>query len=135
MNVPTWIKPGLMGAAAGAVVLAIVGFSAGWVVSGGKAEKMAQERSDAAVMAALTPICVAQFNSMTTAAAASDDEKGMAKGSRVAILASLRKEDSWKRGDFVQKHGWATMPGSAKANAEVASACAERIVKIAAMKK
>lgn len=135
MNVPEWIKPGLLGAAAGAIVLAIVGFSAGWVVSGGKATKMAQAQADTAVMAALTPICVAQFNTATMAVAPAADTKDAARESRDTVLASLRKEDSWKRGTFVEKQGWATMPGSQKANARVATACADTIVKIAEVKK
>ncbi len=134
MNVPAWVKPGLTGAAAGAIVIAIVGFSAGWVVSGSKAAKIAENRADTAVVAALTPICVAQFKSMTMAAKPADD-KDAAKSMRGVALAALRKEDSWKRGDFVVKRGWATMPGSTKANVDVASACADRIVKMAALKK
>jgi hypothetical protein len=134
MNVPAWVKPGLMGAAAGAIAITIVGFSAGWVISGDKATKMAQDRAETAVLAALTPICVAQFNTATMAAATADD-KDATKASRGAVLASLLKEDSWKRGEFVQKRGWATMPGSAKAKSEVASACAERIVKMSEKKK
>ncbi len=36
MNIPDWIKPAAWGAVLGAVALAIVGFSAGWVVSQGR---------------------------------------------------------------------------------------------------
>lgn len=117
MNTPTWIKPGLIGAAVGIAVIAIVGFSAGWVVSGGKADKMAQERAEAAVMAALTPICVAQFKSASSEMQSTQ-------------LAALEDESSWQRGDYVEEHGWATMPGSQKPNDEVADACATELMKL-----
>ena len=45
------------GAVGGAIALAIVGFSYGGWVTGGTAQQMAQQRSDAAVVAALAPIC------------------------------------------------------------------------------
>ena len=58
MKTPEWLKPALYGAAAGAAVLAINGFSWGGWVTGSKAQEMA---ADAAV-AALVPICIEQSN-------------------------------------------------------------------------
>ena len=60
MQIPVWLKPGLWGAASGAVVMAIVGFSQlGWKTEG-TAEQLAQDRADTAVVAALVPFCVAK---------------------------------------------------------------------------
>ncbi len=55
--------------------------------------------------------------------------------SRGALLAALKKEDSWKRGAFVTKQGWATMPGAEKPNSDVATACANELMKLAAKDK
>jgi hypothetical protein len=124
------VKPAAWGFVAGAVALAIVGFSAGWVVWNGTAEKMANARAEKAVLAAMTPICVAQFKRDSKAEMSPAADKN-AMNSRSALLAALLKEDSWKRGAFVIKHGWARMPGSDRADSDVASACASELTKLA----
>jgi hypothetical protein len=111
MNIPVETKPALWGAVGGAIALAIVGFQWGGWVTGGKAEMEATQRADNAVVVALAPVCVERFqrNAEVT-----------------ANLAALRKVDSWSQGDFVEKGGWATLPGSnnpAQVSA-VAKACA-----------
>jgi alpha/beta superfamily hydrolase len=60
MNSPEWLKPGLYGAAAGAIALAIVGFSWGGWVTGGTAKQMASDLTRLEVVSALVPICVEQ---------------------------------------------------------------------------
>jgi alpha/beta superfamily hydrolase len=116
-KLPTETKPFLWGAAVGAITLAIVGFSWGGWVTGGASERSAAARGEAAIVSALTPLCVARFQA---SANASDS------------FAELKKTDSWERGDYVQKAGWATMPGgAAEPNREVAIACAEAIGKLA----
>ncbi|MEQ8652279.1 MAG: hypothetical protein RIC87_07425 [Kiloniellales bacterium] len=112
MNLPEWIKPGLVGAAAGAVVLAVVGFSWGGWVTGGTADKMASDQARLEVVAALVPICVEQSNK--------DPQV-------VATLARLKDASSYQRRDMLMKAGWATMPGSSDPNSNVASACMEKL--------
>ena len=112
MTTPEWLKPGLYGAAAGAVALAIVGFSWGGWVTGGTAEKMASEQARLEVVAALVPICVEQ---------SSKDPQV------VATLAQLKNASSYKRSEMLMKAGWATMPGSSDPNRNVASACMEKL--------
>ena len=102
------LSPGIWGAIAGAIILAIVGFNWGGWVTGSKADEMAQS----AIVDRLIPICVEQFNM--------DSEKANK-------LAEMKKVDSWMRSDFVVKQGWATMPGSTEANRNVAEGCAEKI--------
>ena len=115
-KLPTQTKPFLWGAAAGAISLAIVGFNWGGWVSGSTAEKRAGERADEAILSALTPICVAQFQRTANAP---------------ARLAALKEVKSWEQGDYVGKSGWATMPGStAEPNRQVATACAEALNKL-----
>ena len=117
-NVPEWFKPAVWGAVAGAVVIAIISFSAGWVVTSSSAHKMAEQQGEKAVIAALTPICVAQFKSQT-------------QDIKTTKLAALKGESSWARGDFVEKQGWATMPGAKEPEDEVAGACANELMKLA----
>jgi alpha/beta superfamily hydrolase len=115
-KLPSETKPFLWGAAAGAIALAFVGFNWGGWVTGGTAEKLAGARADDATVAALTPICVAQFQ----------------KGAKArASLAVLKETKTWEQGDYVSKNGWATMPGStAEPKREVATACAEALNKL-----
>ncbi len=109
------IKIGLLGALGGAIVLAIVGFAWGGWVTGGTAQEMSKEMAANAVVARLAPICVEQFKK--------DSEKDQK-------LIGLKKEDSWKRNDYVEKQGWATMPGAKKPDSEVAEKCAQMIVQL-----
>ncbi|TAK84746.1 MAG: hypothetical protein EPO20_12950 [Betaproteobacteria bacterium] len=116
-SLPVETKPFLWGVAAGAIALAFVGFNWGGWVTGSKAETLAGARADAALVSALTPICVAQFQ----------------KSPKVqASLAALKETKDWEKGEYVSKGGWATMPGStAEPNRDVASACAEALGKLA----
>ncbi len=111
MKIPVETKPAFWGVAGGAVALAIVGFGWGGWVTGGKAEAAANERAHTAVITALAPICVENFRQ------ASDVS---------ANLAALKKVDSWQQGAFVEKGGWAKVPGSNAPDqlSAVARACA-----------
>ena len=106
-------RSALWGAAAGAIALAIVGFSWGGWVTGGTAETLAKNRAATAVVAALTPICVEKFRQAADAS---------------ANLVEMKKATyAWDQSKFVEKGGWATMPGSAEPNSAVAKACAESL--------
>lgn len=116
MPIPVETKPALWGAVAGAVAMAIVGFSWGGWVTGGKSETAAALRASTAVTTALAPLCVARF-------------QGAADAS--TQLAALKKADTWSQGDFVEKGGWATMPGPVNPPEQisaVAKACATLLV-------
>lgn len=101
----------LMGSANGALALAIVGFTWGGWTTDGQAEASARSRADAAVVAALAPMCVDRFQRAADAR---------------ANLAALRRVYEWKQGEFVAKGGWASLPGieSPEQVSAVASACA-----------
>jgi hypothetical protein len=115
MKLPAQTTPALLGAAGGAVLLAIVGFTwFGWV-SGSTAEKTAKARADEAVTAALTPVCIEKFKE--SADAAKNFEQ----------LAKI--EYYWEKGTFVEKGGGATMPGATEPNRAVPPACAEALAK------
>jgi hypothetical protein len=118
VHIPEWVKPASWGAVAGAVVITIVGFSAGWVVTSENAQKAAELKAEKAVLTAMTPICVAQF-------------KTQPQAQQTTHLAALQKEQSWERSDYIEKQGWATMPGATKPNDEVADACVSELMKLA----
>lgn len=111
MKIPIEAKPAFWGVVGGAAALAIAGFGWGGWVTGGKAEAAAAQRADQAVVVALAPVCVEKFNQASDVA---DN------------LSALKKADSWTQGDFVEKGGWATLPGSNSPSqvSAVAKACA-----------
>jgi hypothetical protein len=110
-----YIKPFVWGGVVGMVVLLIVIFSAGWVVTSNSAKAQAHEIATAAVVDRLAPISVVQF---------------MQDPNRVARLKELKALDSWKRADFVKEQGWATMPGEKESDYNVANECAIRLMKL-----
>jgi len=102
----------LQGAAAGAAVAMIVGFNWGGWVTGGTAKDMVQRSTNSAVVTALSPICVDKFQQSAGA---------------VANMAELKKVSSYQQSSFIEKGGWATLPGNDSANSAVARACAEML--------
>jgi hypothetical protein len=106
----------LQGIAIGAVASMVIGFSWGGWVTGGAATKLADERADTAVVAALTPICV---------------EKFMQNSDAKANLAALQKiSTNWEQGQYLEKGGWATRPGATSSDYHLARACAEKLVQL-----
>jgi hypothetical protein len=110
MKIPSELKPAAWGAVGGAVVLAIIGFTWGGWVTGATAESTANDRAEEAVVAALAPICAAQFREATNAA---------------VNLATLKETKSYEQRKFVEEGGWATMPGQDDPESGVAAACAK----------
>ena len=111
MQLPVEMIPAFWGAAGGAIAATIVGFAWGGWVTGGRAETDATQRANAAIVAALAPVCVERFQ----------------RGTDVSVnLAALKKIDSWSQGEFVEKGGWAMAPGSKPYDqvSAVAKACA-----------
>jgi hypothetical protein len=115
MQVPTYLKPGLIGAALGAVATMVIGFSQGGWYTTKSAEKLADDRTSVAVVAALVPVCVAQSKL---------DPNGAAK-----ITEMTKMVTSYEQRDYVMKAGWATAAGEESANGAVATACADVLLK------
>ena len=97
----------LQGAAAGAVATMIVGFYWGGWSLGSTADKMAKERSDLAVVAALAPVCADKFRALPDAE---------------AKQVALSKVDSWKRRDEFPKD-FVTVPGELYPSSGLVDAC------------
>ena len=107
------LKRLLQGAAAGAVVAMVVGFNWGGWTLGSTVEKLAKERADSAVVAVLAPICVDQFRQAANAS---------------TNLGELSKFSyAWDRDAFIDKGGWAIIPGSETTNLAVSKGCAETL--------
>jgi hypothetical protein len=105
VDIQSKLKPVLLGAAVGAIAVAVIGFNwGGWVTASGA--KMATQQ---AIVASLAPICVSQFQRSADA---------------VIRQAEMKKIGMWDQSSFVEKAGWATMPGSTEPDSAVAKACA-----------
>lgn len=118
MEIPTMLKGEsltrlLQGAAFGAVTAVVIGFNwGGWMLSSTAAEQTANG-AKSAVVSVLAPICADKFQQ---AADVSDN------------LAKLKMESSYQQASFVEKGGWAILPGSDKAGSGVAKACAAILI-------
>ena len=110
-----YLKPFAWGMAVGSIVLLIVIFSAGWVVTSGTAKANAEKISTDAVVDRLAPISVAQF---------------MQDPNREERLKELKGLDSWNRAEYVQKQGWARMPGEKESDYDVANECVRRLMEL-----
>jgi hypothetical protein len=96
----------------------VIGFSwCGWVL-GSTAHRLAADQASTAVVAVLTPICV---------------EKFLQNSDAKANLAALREiSTNWQQGQYVEKGGWATRPGAASSDYELARACAAKLTEVKA---
>jgi len=115
MQMPTWIKPALLGAVAGGVATMVLGFNQGGWVLGSTAEQMAKRQSAAAVVEALVPVCVSQSKADPDATA------------KLALFGAITS--SYDRRDFVMKAGWATVPAATSPDSDLAAACADVLSK------
>ena len=114
MEAPSQLKPALWGAVGGAIALAITGFTWGGWVTGSKAEVLARQQVQAALVEVLTPICVDKFNR------AADSP---------ARLVELKKiTSSWDRERFVKDNDWAKF--GKESNSRVVDACASELYKL-----
>ena len=119
MEVPSFLSPFVegdtpkrlfQGLAVGVIGTLIIGFGWGGWNLGGTVEKKLETASRTSMVAALAPICADKFE---RAAKADND-----------LVVKLAAVDSWQRDSHLMKTGWATFPGGAEPDRNVASACA-----------
>jgi hypothetical protein len=103
------LKRLLQGAAVGAVATLAIGFGWGGWMLGSSAKTLADSTANSAVVAAIAPICVDQFQRSADAA---------------NNLTALKKINGWQQATYVEKGGWAVMPGSKAVDSGVPQACA-----------
>src|SRR3954463_5131834 len=114
------LKRLLQGAVVGAVATIFVGFYWGGWSLGSTADKMARQRSELAVIAALAPVCADKFRALPDAE---------------AKQVALSKVDSWKRRDEFPKE-LVTLPGETFPSSALVDACSTLLLapKSAALK-
>jgi hypothetical protein len=96
--------------AAAAVATMIIGFSWGGWVTGGTSQRMVSAASDAARANLASIICVEKFKAAPDAAA--------------RLVAFKAITDTYKKRQFVETGGWATMPGEKSSDRRAAEGCA-----------
>ena len=109
------LKRLFQGFAAGVICTLIIGFGWGGWVLGSATEKMVETASETAMVAALAPICADKFE--------------RAVSTDAGLVPKLAAVNSWERGNHLLKAGWATSPGGAKPDGDVAEACANLLNK------
>ena len=109
-------KPFGWGIVVGAVLLLILMFSTGWVVTSSTAKQQAEEQAEKAVDKELAEICVYQFKQ------ANDTQK------KLQDMAEM--EYSWDRSEYIRKHDWATMPGKDSSSSGVADKCSKMLMEM-----
>jgi hypothetical protein len=105
----------LQGVFIGFAATAIIGFTWGGWTLGKTAKEMADKSAATAIVAALAPICVDKFQHDVDAK---------------TNLTELMKVNSWQQGSFVQKGGWATLPGTESGNSALAQTCANLLTSL-----
>jgi len=98
---------------ASAALTMIIGFTWGGWVMGSTALNMASMTGENAVVKRLAPICVVRFQ---------QDPKKDQK------LKEVKDTETWQRGDYVKKQGWATMPGEQEPDGRVADECVKLLM-------
>ena len=91
----------------------IVGFTLGGWVTGGTARSMAEATGEDAVVKRLAPICIVQFKQDPM-----KDQK----------LKEVKDTETWQRGEYIKKQGWATMPGEQEPDRKVAVECVKLLM-------
>ena len=109
------IKPLIWGVISGSIVLLIVVFWTGWVVTSSTAEAAGKKMAKEAVLEQLIPICVAQY---------------LQDPNKVDKFKELKRKAYYLRDDYVREMGWDKMPGSKSSARGLADKCAKRIIEI-----
>jgi len=115
-----WLKAGVWGAVVGSILTMLVGFKWGGWTTSSTAHEVATKQADAAVTAALVPVCLA------------GQKADVARARKLGELAAITS--SYDQTEFVMKTGWATFPGQADPNRAVAEGCVASLLKTAAAK-
>jgi hypothetical protein len=121
MEIPSFLKGNQLkthaiALALGAIAAIVIGFNWGGWVRGSTARQMAQDKVNAEIVALYTPQCVKHFE---------------AQANMPAHWAALKKAMSgYNERSFIEKTGFATLPGAKAANDDVADACARKLATV-----
>lgn len=113
MKFPEATKPALWSAVAGvAVGMALMSYGFGYM-SPSSAERIAQQRSESAVVAVMAPECAAKFRALPDYA---------------AKRAALEKAAAYQRSDLIPKE-LVSLPGKSYTDSDLVAACSAEILK------
>jgi hypothetical protein len=98
---------------AGALATVVVGFAWGGWVTGASAKRMAETAASTSRDTLVAAVCADRFR---------------AGGDATALLAELKLLQSYSRGAFIEKGGWAMMPDNVKPTSTAARLCADELV-------
>ncbi len=121
MELPSYFKgEGLkthaIALAIGVVATVVIGFNWGGWVRGSTAQKMADDKVNAEIVALYTPQCVNRFEAQTD---------------MPAHWAALKKASAdYDQQSYIEKAGFATPPNAKVANDGVADACADKLMSV-----
>jgi hypothetical protein len=99
--------------AACVVATLFIGFTWGGWVRGSTAGQMAAQAATDARADLAAAVCVSRFEAGSDAA---------------GNLATLKASDSWNRGEYLEKGGWATLAGMKEPIDGAANLCAQRLM-------
>ncbi len=99
----------LQGAAVGCAATLALGFGWGGWMLGSTAASVAEKTSSSAVIATIAPICADNFQRSADAS---------------SKLIELKKVATWQQAEYIEKGGWAVMPGTKTTTYGVTQACA-----------
>jgi hypothetical protein len=121
IKIPEWLNPAFWGVVCGALAWwAVLAGGLGWM-SPSSASALAQQQTQAAVVAAVSPYCVSRFEQQPDAAAV---------WKKLNASAANYNQD-----DFLVKGGWTALPGS-KLGSDTANAVADNCAtKLLALKQ
>jgi hypothetical protein len=91
-----------------------IGFTWGGWVTGGKADVLARQQVQAALLEVLTPICVDKFN--------------RAENAQARLVEIKKMTPSWDRERFVRDNDWAKF--GKESNSRVVDACASALYQL-----
>ena len=97
------------------VATMVVGFGWGGWVRGSTAKAAAEAVASEAVAKRLAPMCVLRFK---------------ADAGSALKLKEFNEVSTWHRGEYVQKQGWATMPGEEAPDGKVADECVKLLAEM-----
>jgi len=121
MKIPLWVQPGLWGVVIGALVWwAVLAWGFGWV-SAGAAQQTADNQSQAAVVASLSPYCVSRFEQQANA---------------VTSWQALKKAaNDYNQDDYIKKGGWVELPGQKLGDGTASAVADDCATKLLALKQ
>lgn len=116
MNTAEWLKPSVYGTAIGMVFVGVAGFTLGVWLTGVTANDRAMAMSRNSIVAAMVPVCL----DMARTDPARGDKLATIRAAATFLVPVMLAD---QRRDALMDTGWATVPGTAAPDRDIAQAC------------